>query len=226
MDRLALLLIPIGDGLLSLSRRKPKEAIEAPEATSADDTRPLAARMIARVLARVVRDYRLLAGRCEERLRELEDLPVRESQPVFFERTFRLKKELSSAQVDLWRLKGIADDLVQGRNVLAPVLASAETYRRFASDVDYLYETMVNIREGVLSVIDLHLNVVSFEMNRVMRVLAVVSVVGLIPAIVGGLLGMNLIDTPWPLTLAQVAFLVLFGMVLGVYFFFVKGWLR
>jgi hypothetical protein len=36
----------------------------------------------------------------------------------------------------------------------------------------------------------------------------------------------RLVDTPWPLTLAQVAFLVLFGMVLGVYFFFVKGWLR
>ena len=37
---------------------------------------------------------------------------------------------------------------------------------------------------------------------------------------------MNLIDNPWPATLPQVAFGVLFAMVLGLYFFVVKGWLR
>src|SRR5688572_29917168 len=61
-----------------------------------------------------------------------------------------------------------------------------------------------NIREGVLSVIDLHLSVVSFEMNRVMRVLAVISALGMMPAIVGGLLGMNLVDAPWVITLPQI----------------------
>jgi Mg2+ and Co2+ transporter CorA len=63
-------------------------------------------------------------------------------------------------------------------------------------------------------------------MNRVMRVLAVVSVLGLIPSVIGGLFGMNLSDTPWPFTLPQVAFAVIFGMVLCLYLFFVKGWLR
>ena len=32
-----------------------------------------------------------------------------------------------------------------------------------------------------------------------------VSVLGLIPAVIGGLFGMNLIDNPWPITLPQVA---------------------
>ena len=91
---------------------------------------------------------------------------------------------------------------------------------------DYLYETVVNIRDEVLSVMELHLNIVSFDMNRVMRVLAVVSVLGLIPAVIGGLFGMNLIDNPWPFTLPQVAFAISFGMVVGLYLFFVKGWLR
>ena len=188
-----------------------------------DDDRSFTERMIGRVLERVVRDYQHLAGRCEDRLRELEDVPVHESRPTFFELTFRMKKQLSAAQSDLWRLKRIADDLVARRGAGAAAVA---VYARFESDVDYLYDTMINIREGVLSVIDLHLNVVSFEMNRVMRVLAVVSALGLIPAIVGGLLGMNLIDNPWPLTLPQVAFGVLFGMVIGLYIFVIKGWLR
>ena len=45
-------------------------------------------------------------------------------------------------------------------------------------------------------------------------------------SVIGGLFGMNLIDNPWPFTLPQVAFAILLGMVLCLYFFFVKGWLR
>ncbi len=228
VDRHGMFFLPVGDGLLSLSRRKTHAIERSREQTDAGEKAlPFAARMMMVVLERVVRENERLAGRCEERLRELEEVPVRNSQPEFFEKTFRLKKELSAAQADLWRLKGIAADLASGRESLgAKHTAAAELYRRYANDVDYLYETMVNIREEVLSVIELHLNVVSFEMNRVMRVLAVVSCLGLVPAVVGGLFGMNLIDNPWPFTLPQVAFGIFFAMVLGLYFFFVKGWLR
>src|SRR5882672_7892670 len=193
----------------------------------AGDGLPFVSRMIAVVLNRVIRGNEQLAGRCEQRLRELEEVPIEESRPAFFELTFRLKKQLSAAQADLWRLKGIAAELGNGRRdfVELPPAALARI-QRFKSDVDYLYDTLANIREEVLSIIDLHLNVVSFGMNRVMRVLAVISALGLIPAVVGGLLGMNLIDNPWPVTLPQIAFAVLFAMVLGLYFFIVKGWLR
>jgi Mg2+ and Co2+ transporter CorA len=223
IDRFAILLVPTGRGLLSLSRRALPNVLGVVSAPVDGDERPFTERMIGRVLERVVRDYQQLAGRSEERLRGLEDLPVHESRPAFFEQTFRMKKQLSAAHSDLWRLKRIADDLVARREAGAAAVAA---YARFESDIDYLYDTMTNIREGVLSVIDLHLNVVSFEMNRVMRLLAVVSVLGLIPAIIGGLLGMNLIDSPWVVTLPQVAFGVFFGMVIGLYFFVIKGWLR
>jgi Mg2+ and Co2+ transporter CorA len=221
LERFAILLVPTGRGLLSLSRRTPPGLL-VPTSTPPDDERPFTERMIGRVLERVVRDYQQLANRSEERLRELEEVPAQESRPAFFELTFRTKKQLSAAQADLWRLKRIADDLVARRATGAAVTV----YARFQSDIDYLYDTMINVREGVLSVIDLHLNVVSFEMNRVMRVLAVISALGLIPTIIGGLLGMNLIDNPWLLTLPQVAFAVFFGMVVGLYFFLIKGWLR
>jgi Mg2+ and Co2+ transporter CorA len=157
----------------------------------------------------------------------LEDVPVRESSPAFFERAFHLKKELSGTQADLWRLKGVLADIAEGRSSLAGTgETNVEAFRRLAANADYLFETVVNTREEVLSAIELHLNIVSFDMNRVMRVLAVVSVLGLIPAVIGGLFGMNLADNPWPFTLPQVAFAVSLGMVLCLYFFFVKGWLR
>ena len=73
---------------------------------------------------------------------------------------------------------------------------------------------------------DLRLNLASFEMNRVMRVLAVVSVLGLVPALAGGLLGMNLAESPWSPTLAQVSYAVASVMALLLYTFVAKGWLR
>jgi Mg2+ and Co2+ transporter CorA len=73
---------------------------------------------------------------------------------------------------------------------------------------------------------DLHMNVASFEMNKGMRLLAILSALGLLPAVVGGLLGMNLVGNPWPATLPQVAFGVFWGMALALYIFFIKGWIR
>lgn len=223
LDRFAVFLLPTGRGLLSFSRRPLSDVVAVESEPVARGELPLAERVIGWVLERVVRDYQQLAGRCEDRLRALEDVPAQESRPAFFELTFRLKKQLSAGQADLWRLKRIADDLVAGRGVGS---AAADAYARFESDIDYLYDTMMNIREEVLSVIDLHLNVVSFEMNRVMRVLAVISALGLIPAIIAGMLGINVIGSPWAITLPQVAFCVFFGMVIGLYFFLIKGWLR
>jgi Mg2+ and Co2+ transporter CorA len=183
--------------------------------------------MLGVLLREVVEQNERLVGLFEQELQSLEEVPVRDSRPGFFERTFRLKKELSATLADLWRLKSVLAELAGGRARLPGALAGgAEAFGRLAADANYLYETVANVREEALSLIELHINVVSFDMTRVMRLLAVVSVLGLVPAVVGGLFGMNLADNPWPFTLPQVAFSVCLGMVLGLYFFFVKGWLR
>lgn len=230
VDRHALLFVIWPDGLLSLSRR-PTSSVEqkAPVALDpADDPEaPFPLRMLAATLRRVIRQNELIVARLEQDLHALEDVPVRDSRPEFFEKTFRLKKELSAAQSDLWRLKNVLADIAEKRTPLpGQTEASTEGFGRLAGSAAYLYDTVMNLREEVLSVIELHLNVVSFDMNRVMRVLAVVSVLGLVPAVIGGLFGMNLVDNPWPFTLPQVAFAIGFSMLLGLYLFFIKGWLR
>jgi Mg2+ and Co2+ transporter CorA len=229
IERHAMLFLTRGDGLLSITRRPTKlmEQITSPVAGDEAEKTPFAVRMLGLALDRVMHQNERLIGTFEHELRLLEDVPIRESSPTFFERAFRLKKELSMTQADLWRLKGIIADIAEGRTPLAGKSEAAlEVFRRLSTMVEYLYDTVVNVRDEVVSVIELHLNIVSFDMNRVMRVLAVVSVLGLIPAVIGGLFGMNLVDNPWPFTLPQVAFGVSFGMVLCLYFFFVKGWLR
>ncbi len=227
--RNGLLLLATEHGVFTLSRRPTglltKVAAILPGLSQT--ALPFSVRMTGALLQAVLDRNETLVGRFERELHELEEVPLRESRPEFFERTFRLKKELAAAQCDLWRLKGILASLGEGRlRIPGGGGAGGELFKTLAEEADYLYETVVNTREELLSLIDLHLNVVSFEMNRVMRVLAVVSVLGLIPAVVGGLFGMNLADNPWPFTLPQVAFGVCFGMVLCFYLFVVKGWLR
>ena len=63
-------------------------------------------------------------------------------------------------------------------------------------------------------------------MTKFMRLLAVVNVLALIPAVVGGLLGMNILGAPWSLTLPQVGFFTLLVNLFCLYYFAVRGWLR
>jgi Mg2+ and Co2+ transporter CorA len=74
--------------------------------------------------------------------------------------------------------------------------------------------------------VDFYLNTTSFSMNRVMKILAVLTALTMVPAIVGGLLGMNLIDNPWPATLLQMVTIVGLVMVLTAWVYFNLGWLK
>jgi Mg2+ and Co2+ transporter CorA len=117
--------------------------------------------------------------------------------------------------------------LAEGRRSL-PGLGTVgrEEAHRLAEEADYLHDIVVNVRESLLSLIDLHINVAAHETNRFMRLVAIVTTLGLIPAVIGGLFGMNVADAPWPVTLGQIAFVTLF-LILGVlYTFMAKGWLR
>ncbi|MBI2899275.1 MAG: ion transporter [Planctomycetes bacterium] len=184
-------------------------------------------RMTYSILKLALQRYEQVVGHLEQKGREHEEHSMREPQPQFFEETFPLKKRLFALRADLWRLKGILNSMAEGRvrfHGLDP--CHREFLRILADEADYLYETVANIRESLISLIELRLNVVSFDMNRVMRLLAVVSVLGLVPAIAGGLFGMNLAGNPWPLTLPQVAFGVSMGMLGLLYVFYVKGWLK
>ena len=77
-----------------------------------------------------------------------------------------------------------------------------------------------------MSLIELHINTVSFDINRVMRVLAQITVLGVIPAITFGLLGSNLVEAPFPVTAVEMLMIVFTLMFLGTFVFYKAGWLR
>jgi Mg2+ and Co2+ transporter CorA len=179
------------------------------------------------VLRVLLERYQEVAVRLDGDVRRLEEIPAREGGPRFFADAFALERELTAIRGDLWRLKGVTASLSEARvHIHGARKEDRELLRSIAEEAESLHETASTLRESLVSLMDLHMNVASFEMNRGMRLLAVLSALGLIPAVVGGLLGMNLIGNPWPATLPQVAYGVFWGMALAVYVFFIKGWIR
>lgn len=113
-----------------------------------------------------------------------------------------------------------------GQRELPGLAGDNACLRRLADQADYQHETIEKAHEQLLTLLDLHLNIAPYDVNRFMRLLAVVSSLAIIPTAVGGLLGMNVLGNPWPVTLSQIAFGT-FILMLGVlYAFLAKGWLR
>jgi Mg2+ and Co2+ transporter CorA len=217
IDRLGVLFMTNGELAITVSPTWTPihEATSALPADRQMSSEPFGTRTLLRLLRGLLDRHEHVTGELERELRLLETLPVRDSSPAFFEQAFSLKRELSAMKADLWRLTGVLESL-----------AKVLPLESLADEVSYLYETVENMREGILALLDLHMNVVSFDVNRFMRLLAVVSVLGLIPAVVGGLFGMNVAGNPWQITLSEVAFGVSMGMLFCLWLFVIKGWLR
>jgi Mg2+ and Co2+ transporter CorA len=188
---------------------------------------PWGARCALHVVRTVLQRNETLASSIEQELRALEILDPDEHPESFFQTIFRLKRTMALAKGDLWRLRSLLAMLADGRREL-PGLGrdQRDCLRALSEQADYLHETMEKAHEQLLTLLDLHLNIASYDVNRFMRLLAVVSSLALIPTIVGGLLGMNVAGNPWPVTLGQIAFGTFILMLCVLYAFMAKGWLR
>lgn len=61
-------------------------------------------------------------------------------------------------------------------------------------------------------------------MNRAITVTVVLTAIVIIPHVVGGLLGMNLIKVPWHALIWQVTALNFIALFVAVYIFYKLGW--
>lgn len=79
--------------------------------------------------------------------------------------------------------------------------------------------------ETIRDMISLHLDTMSHDMNKAMRLMAAITAIVAIPSVIGSLLGTNLLDVPFPWDLWKIIFVsVSVAVILTVYFFW-KGWI-
>jgi Mg2+ and Co2+ transporter CorA len=171
-------------------------------------------------------------SRIEETLRAIEDeleytgsLPISEQPASFLPATFRLKKE--SIRIHSWLLhtRDVLNSIVNGK----VSLHGMEDGSRFAALLDrasYLYDISNDITENVSSLTDYYFNATSFQMGRVMKLIAVLSALTIIPTVVGSLLGSNLEGNPWPISLAQIVVVVGIAMLATAWVYYRLGWLK
>jgi Mg2+ and Co2+ transporter CorA len=184
---------------------------------------PFPARFACALLALARGRNAKMAHRFDEEVRQFEVV----EGGRFLADTSRLRSEISTAALDIWHLKAVVRALADGKTTLRGIdLKEAKYLDDLLAETESLYETVNKTKEELKGLIELHINQKSFETNVFLKLLAVVSFLGLIPSVVGGLLGMNVVGNPWPVTLGQVAFSIAMAMAVSLYVFAVKGWLR
>jgi Mg2+ and Co2+ transporter CorA len=182
-------------------------------------------RILYSIFSRKINDYEEIVRLMEQNITAMEELPVGQMHP-FLENSFHFKKEIQNFHSNLLHFKQVLG-IIRTRKILPGLRDEYHSLFGILHDESvYLSETSENIRDNLFSLIDLRINTVSVQLSRVMRILAVITSLGLIPSIISGLFGQNLIDSPYPVRLSEIFFLELFIMSLTAYAFYRRGWLR
>ncbi len=177
------------------------------------------------IFSRKISDYEEIVRLMEQNITALEELPVGAMHP-FLEKSFNFKKEIQKIHSNLLHFKQVLGTIRTRKIVPGMKDEYPSLFGILFDESVYLSETTNTIRDNLVSLIDLRISSVSVGLNRVMRILAVITSLGLIPSIISGLLGENLMDSPYPVGLPEVFFLELFIMSLAAYAFYRRGWLR
>lgn len=180
-----------------------------------------------------IKDYGDIVHEIECRINEFEKIPIDKTSPEFLHETFLFKKEIQQVSDNLWHFHQVLDQVINKADLLH--LGIDDDHRRnfntLHSESKYICRTARNVKESLSSLIELHINTVSYDLNRVMKVIAVITCLAIIPSVIGGLLGVNLVTKSgssigFQLYIPEVVFLVCSLMILGLYAFYKMGWLR
>jgi Mg2+ and Co2+ transporter CorA len=163
----------------------------------------------------------------EEQLVYLEAQPMNRLASNFLTMMYTDQKALSRITSGLLHTKTALEEICDNIQIVSGKDTPEEGRLRSLIDrCSLLSDNAQHVADSFAWMVDFYLNTTSFSMNRVMKILAVLTALTMVPAIVGGLLGMNLIGNPWPATLLQMVTIVGLVMVLTAWVYFNLGWLK
>ena len=163
----------------------------------------------------------------EEQLVYLEAQPMNRLPSNFLTMMYTDQKALSRITSGLLHTKTALEECCDNIQEISGKDTPEEGRLRSLIDrCSLLSDNTQHVSDSFAWMVDFYLNTTSFSMNRVMKILAVLTALTMVPAIVGGLLGMNLIGNPWPATLLQMVTIVGLVMILTAWVYFNLGWLK
>ncbi len=180
--------------------------------------------LIVRDELNTIEDLNLAA---EEQLVHLEALPMNMLPSNFLAMMYTDQKAQSRIISGILHTKSALEEVCDHmEETFGKDTAEEGRLRSLIDRCSLISDNAQHISDSFAWMVDFYLNTTSFSMNRVMKILAVLTALTMVPAIVGGLLGMNLIDNPWPATLLQMVTVVGLVMVLTAWVYFNLGWLK
>jgi len=185
----------------------------------------LTARVIYLTLSHVMDSYEHFVDRYEAETERFEREPLPWLRGAYIE-AFELRREASSLLRLLRHLRRLAEALVDEHTEIGIGEAEKRLFDGILERAVGAEETTDLTRETVLDLLGMHMDTLSYDMNRTMRLIAALAVIIGVPAVISTLLGASMPSVggrvfPWVeigLSLAVMAALAAA--------FYVRGWMR
>ncbi len=158
----------------------------------------------------------------DDRVDDLEDRIFEEQSTELLEELFKLKRDVVQYRRVIWPLRDVLN--VLARRDSSFVHEKNTVYFRDVYDhLVRLSESIDSIRDVITSAMEAYLSVVSNNLNAVMKKLAVITAMVMVPALIAGIYGMNFKYMP-ELELREGYFFALGAMLasVGTLFFYFK----
>ncbi len=181
-------------------------------------------RVVEGLLQATLEDYRELLSEVALEVTQVGRTPRSRLPKDFLPRVYELQKAISRVASNLGHFRELLGRFASGRIALEEEAAAVqERFEALADEASYLADLASEATESVGTIVDVYVNQSSYDTNRILKVLAVITAVTLIPATLGSVLG---IDGPYDFVFWQVSLVIVFGMVFTTYVFLKLGWLR
>jgi magnesium transporter len=228
IPRIGFLVICFGNNIITISKKKMDIFEKVFEITKNRNTnKDLVVSVLYGIFEYIMKNFRSITSELETELLKIETIPRHMIPRDYLERTFQLKKEIAGLGSNLLHLKEVLNNIVLNRVPLEGFDDKWKNLFHILYDESiYLDDSVQNAKDNLLSLIELHINRTSYETNKIMKILAVITCLAIIPSMIGGLLGENLLDSPFNFYLWQVVIFVFICMLYIVYVFIKLGWLR
>ena len=228
IKRSGVLLICFGQNIITVSRTHTGIFTDILKGTRKIHTsdEPLTVSVLYTILRHVIEKDKQIIYSLENEILNLENIPMNKRPSNFLESTFNLRKEANQIVPSLMHLKEIINMLISERIPLEGFSERhAKVFDAMGDEASYLFETASNARDNLSSIVELHINANSYQMNRVMKVIALITSLGIIPAALG-LFGSNIIGNPWNIELWQLFGVLIVCMLAMFWVFYRLGWLK
>jgi magnesium transporter len=200
------------------------------EGVAADFTSPriasasVASRVAYLILSHALESYEHFVEKFEEEAERFED----EAPPwskIFYSEAFVMRREVSSLLRFLRHFRLLAEALTDGKAEVGIPEGDRKLFDGILERATGAEETTETTHEIMRDLINMHLDTLSHDMNRAMRLIASLTVIVGIPSLIGSILGANTVDSPYSLLLWQVMLISVVAAGLLALLFYMKGWL-